>query len=319
GSPCNTLGHRERKWAHYQPFLERRGYMLRRRYRGGWVSDVVALGKDPWECEDAIPALGFDVLDATRMSDGAQVILKVVRTKSTEAATAIRLANEPCAGRYTVPVLELIPLYDDPERELLVMPRMRQCSHPWFATVREFTEFVVQVLEGLVFMHSKNIAHRDISIANIVMDASRMIPGGFHFLNPLTSDGVNYLREYAGDDSEPHIIKSRTDAGLPVQYYFIDFGLAVRFSSFQTRGLVTGNVGRLRKHIPELSATVPYDPFMVDVRLVGEMLRWSFLLNYTGLDFIIPFVRKLRRDDPRQRPDAPEALAMFQRLVYGMS
>jgi hypothetical protein len=110
------------------------------------------------------------------------------------------------------------------------------------------------------------------------MDASRMIPGGFHFLNPLTSDGVNYLREYAGDDSEPHIIKSRTDAGLPVQYYFIDFGLAVRFSSFQTRGLATGNVGRLRKHIPELSATVPYDPFMVDVRLVGEMLRWSFLL-----------------------------------------
>ncbi|KAF7345713.1 Kinase-like protein [Mycena venus] len=285
----------------------------------GWVSDVVALGKDPWACEDAIPALGFDVLDATRISDGAQVVLKVVRTESTEATLATRLANEPGADKYTIPVLELLPFDDDPGRLFLVMPRMRQCSHPLFATVREFTEFVLQVLEALVFLHSKNIAHRDICTANIVMDASRIIPGGFHFLSPLTSDGVTHLREYSGDDSEPHTIKSRTEAGLPTKYYFIDFGLAVRFLGFQKRRLVTGDVGRLRKRVPEISATVPYDPFKVDVRLVGEMLRSSFLLNYTGLDFVVPFVRKLRRDDPDRRPDAAQALAMFQRVVCKMN
>ncbi|KAJ6552929.1 kinase-like domain-containing protein [Mycena capillaripes] len=334
-TPCATLADCERQWVYYQPFLEQCGYMLRPRYRPGWVSDAIARGKDLWESEDAIPApvssfhycvlqdlhcefQGFEVLDAVRISDGTQVVLKVVRTKSTEVDVTIVLANDPHSIKYTLQVLELLPMHDDPEWAFLVMPRMRQCSHPWFATVREFTEFVFQVLEGLVFMHSRNIAHRDISTANIVMDASQMIPGGFHFLSPLTSDGVNHLREYSGDDSEPHIIKSRTDAG-PMRYYFIDFGLAVRFPSLETRGLVTGDVGRLRKHVPELSATVPYDPFKVDMRLMGEMLRSSFLLNYTGLDFAIPFVRKLRRGDPRRRPDAPTALAMFRRIVSRMS
>ncbi|KAJ6479508.1 kinase-like domain-containing protein [Mycena vitilis] len=318
-SPCETLCECERQWVHYQPFLEKCGYMLRPRYRPGWVSDAITQGKDVWECEDAIPAQGFDVLDATRISDGAQVVLKVIKTKSSESSIAAFLANEPNAGKYTIPVLELLPLYDAPRWTFLVMPRMRQCSHPWFATVREFTDFVLQVLEGLVFLHSKNIAHRDICTANIVMDASRMIPGGFHFLSPLTSDGVHPLRAHTRDDSgysSLHTIKSRTDAG-DVRYYFIDFGLAVRFRS--KRGTVTGDVGRLRKHVPEISARVPYDPFKVDMRLVGEMLRTSFLLVYTGLDFAVPFVRRLRQDDPRRRPDAAEALKTFQQIVSRMS
>lgn len=112
---------------------------------------------------------------------------------------------------------------------------------------------------------------------NIVVDSSKMIPGGFHFQRPLTADGVKFLQEYKGDDSEPHLMKTRTEAG-PMKYYFIDFGLSVRFPSFETRGLVTGEDGRMRKRVPEISQTVPYDPFKVDVRLVGEMLRREFLL-----------------------------------------
>ncbi|KAJ7139605.1 kinase-like domain-containing protein [Mycena epipterygia] len=313
---CTLLGEQERQWMHYQPFLEKQGYMLRRRYRPGWISEVLTLGKSPWHCEDSISTRGR-VLDATRISDGAQVILKMVEMISTETTVSKFLANEPGADNHTITMLELIPMHDDPEHAFLVMPRMRGCSDPpLFATVGEFIEFVEQVLQGLAFLHSKNIAHRDICTLNLVMDSSRLIPGGFHFLSACTSDGVNYL--YPGaNDSHPGVMKTRSMAA-PMQYYYIDFGLSVHFPTFEARQLVTGECGQLRKHVPEISDTIPYDAFKADVRLVGEMLRTDFLLFYTGLDFIIPFVKKLRRRNPARRPDAVQALALFQCLVSRM-
>ncbi|KAJ7671950.1 hypothetical protein B0H17DRAFT_1244622 [Mycena rosella] len=199
------------------------------------------------------------------------------------------------------------------------MPRMRRCDYPpFFTRVGEFTEFVLQVLEGLVFLHGKNIAHHDICAKNLVVDPSRMIPDGSHFMWFMTANGVDHLRDYTGNDSDPHIMKSRTEAG-PMRYYHIDFGLSVHFPSFEARGLGTGEDGRYRKHIPEISETVPYDPFKVDVRSVGEMLRREFLWHYKGLDFIVPFVKTLRRRNPSKRPDAVEALGRFRRLLSWMS
>jgi serine/threonine protein kinase len=113
---------------------------------------------------------------------------------------------------------------------------------------------------------------------NIVVDPSHMIPGGSHFLNQSRApNGVDYIYDYTGDDSIPHFKKSRTEAG-PMHYYFIDFGVSVHFPSFEARTHVTGEVGRLREHNPEISETAPYDPFKVDVWLVGEMLLSEFLL-----------------------------------------
>jgi hypothetical protein len=117
---------------------------------------------------------------------------------------------------------------------------------------------------------------RDICAANLVVDASRMVPGGFHFLRPCTHDGVTYLH-FDSDDSDPLVLKSRTRAG-PLRYYYIDFGLSDQFSSFEARELVIGLYGQLGIYVPEISDTVPYDAFKVDVRLVGEMLVREFLL-----------------------------------------
>ncbi|KAF7352406.1 hypothetical protein MVEN_01205000 [Mycena venus] len=306
----------EQIWAHYQPYLEARGYMLRLRYRPDWVPEAIRLGKDPFDCEDSIPGEG-KVLDATRISDGTQVVLKIVELLSADVTISSFLANEQGAQKHTISLLEWIPI--DDTWGWMVMPRMRGCYDlPLFRTVREFNEFLLQVLEGLVFLHSKNIAHRDICTQNIVMDASRIIPGGFHFVLPLTSNGLDFLKIYTGDESEPHYMKTRTEAG-PTKYYYIDFGLSVRFPSFEARTLVTGNYGRLRKHVPEISDTVPYDPFKVDVRLVGEMLRFEFLEHYLGLDFVIPFMKELRRHSPANRPDAAMALGLFRQLVSRMS
>ncbi|KAJ7611958.1 hypothetical protein B0H17DRAFT_1221072 [Mycena rosella] len=311
-----SLGEAERAWVHYQPFLEARGYMLRRRYRPGWVSDIVAFGKSPLDCEDSITCHG-EVLDATRLLTGDSVVLKMVETSSAETSIAAFLACTPGAEKHAIQTLEVIPMYDNPQRAFMVMPRMRAVSDPpFFYTVREFIEFVEQVLQGLVFLHSKNIAHRDICTANMVMDASLLIPAGFHFGRTCTSDGVQCLH-FDADDANPLVIKSRTRAA-PIRYVYIDFGLSVRFRTMEARQLVTGERGRLRKHVPEICETVPYDAFKADVGLVGGMLLGEFLLFYRGLDFIMPFVRKLRRRDPARRPDAATALVLFQRLVSKM-
>ncbi|KAJ6468967.1 hypothetical protein DFH09DRAFT_1058880, partial [Mycena vulgaris] len=280
-----SLTEMEKEWAFYQPFLEDHGYMLRPRYRPGWVPGMLKSGQQPWKVEDSTAAFGI-VLDATRVSDGVQVVLKIVKMASTEEAIATFLTEEPGAEKHTLPVLEVIPMYDAPERGFLVMPCMRQCDDaPFFATVREFTEFVEQVLEGLVFLHGKNIAHRDICAMNIVVDPSHMVPGGSHFLQPFyAANGVDFLVKYTGDNSVPHIMKSRTEAGS-LHYYYIDFGLSVHFPSFEARALVTGEVGRHRKHIPEISETVPYDPFKVDVRLVAK--RVSLATHGVGFQYII--------------------------------
>jgi hypothetical protein len=113
----------------------------------------------------------------------------------------------------------------------------------------------------------------------MVVDASRIIPGGFHFVRVDTSDGVERFVKYreGKSPSSESVMKTRTEAG-PMNYYYIDFGLSVSYSSFETRGLVTGECGRRAKYIPEISATIPYDPFKVDVRSVGEMIRKDFLM-----------------------------------------
>ncbi|KAJ7469284.1 kinase-like domain-containing protein [Mycena galericulata] len=288
--------------------------MLRPRYHQDWS---LPPGTTPVEAESAIPlrTLG-GVLDGTRISDGAQVVLKFVGTVSPDTQISGYLTTEPGAQNHCLPILELLQI-EDPEYSgysFMVTERMRDChDDPVFKTIGEIIEFIQQVLEGLVFLHSKNIAHRDICMKNIVVDASRMIPSGFHFTWPwMTSDGTHLLYPYNGDDTVPHI-KSRTQAG-PMKYYFIDFGLSVQYPSYETRELVTGECGRLREQIPEISETVPYDPFKVDVCLVGEMLNEE-LYTYAGLDFLVPFTRALRHRDPDIRPDAQEALALFRDLV----
>jgi len=108
--------------------------------------------------------------------------------------------------------------------------------------------------------------------------------------------------------------KPKKSEPLPIKYYFIDFGLACSFASFEERGLVRGICGQHR-NIPELSEEVPYDPFALDIRQIGEMLKRDYVDVYRGLDLLEPWMARLRDDDPTKRPTATEALIQFQKLV----
>lgn len=60
----------------------------------------------------------------------------------------------------------------------------------------------------------------------------------------------------------------------PVRYFFVDFGLSVRFPPGSPT-LVVGDVGR-DAEVPELSSTVPYDPFKADIYALGNLFDKEF-------------------------------------------
>ena len=94
------------------------------------------------------------------------------------------------------------------------------------------------------------------------MDATSIYPEGFHpFLQLRQPDGNGTAR-----------VISRYEAHRPVTYYFVDFGISTHFQREQDERLVVGEDG-IDKDVPELSPSVPYDPFKVDIFILGNVFR----------------------------------------------
>ena len=96
------------------------------------------------------------------------------------------------------------------------------------------------------------------------MDADAMYPEGFHPVRKA------YKADYSG--YAPYI--SRSEAG--VKYYYVDFGISVHIPPDVYPKLVTGHLGRDQTP-PELSTTIPYDPFKLDVYILGNMFKTELL------------------------------------------
>lgn len=96
-----------------------------------------------------------------------------------------------------------------------------------------------------------------------MMDASAMYPEGHH---PI-------LNEDLPDCSSIAPVLPRAGAG--VKYYFTDFGISTEFAAADETKLVLGSKG-LDKSPPELSDTVPYNAFRLDVCILGNLFREKF-------------------------------------------
>lgn len=108
-----------------------------------------------------------------------------------------------------------------------------------------------------------------------MMDASRMYPKGHHPLHE------SFLPSF--EDWAPIIARSAAH----VKYYFVDFGISSSFSPSDTEPkLVLGEDG-IDQEVPELSDTVPYDPFKVDVFIMGNVFRRNFYDVSLDLTFVI--------------------------------
>ena len=103
----------------------------------------------------------------------------------------------------------------------------------------------------------------DCVLHNFLMDSGAMYPEGFHPVQ------TAYKRDYSGiADYVPR-------SAVGVKYYFADFGISGHIPDETRPWLVTGDSGRDQEP-PELSKTVPYDPFKLDIFIIGNMLRQEF-------------------------------------------
>lgn len=105
---------------------------------------------------------------------------------------------------------------------------------------------------------------RDCSDLNIMMDGTNMYPGGFHPIAQFLEPSGRYNARY------------KLRANVSVKYYFIDFGLSTHFPDTDGPRLVTGSRCQDRE-APELSEINPYDPFALDVFLLGNVYRTVFI------------------------------------------
>ncbi|KAH9938692.1 uncharacterized protein B0H18DRAFT_968369 [Fomitopsis serialis] len=273
-------------WVDRYDFLERRGYRLRARYRPGWVPPSRdSSHHDRLESEDTSPMYAREhIMGAIRLSDGVQVCIKRVVTATDESRIVCTFSSAPLRddpANHVVPILDTFQDEDNEYISYLVMPFLRHIDDPPVDVVGDVVEFVNQLLEGLAFLHKYGVAHRDCSYANLMMGTHTVSPRG------------NRLYKPSCVPSSPRVAPCRSlSTGNSVKYYFIDFGLSVYTPSDKRGALVLGNEGRDRAP-PELSSghKVPYDPFKLDVFLIGNVL-------------LVPLVDRMTRKDPVDRPDA---------------
>ncbi|KAH8115228.1 kinase-like domain-containing protein [Phellopilus nigrolimitatus] len=301
-------------WRDRSAFLELKEYRLRPRLRPGWTPSWYSNGKAVYECEDVLDNKERVLTDATRLSDGVQVAIKKVSSR--EARIAMMFSTSESFSdpmNHCVPIIDHLIDNSDNEQEYIVMPLLRSFDSPEFYSVTELLDFARQTLEGLVYIHRRGVAHRDLSDYNILMDGNAMYPHGFHpnpswqFLLPDASDIADY--------------KYRSDVPS-VRYYFADFGISAIFEDPNEPHLVHGIDG-LDRDVPELDGHLEFhDPFPVDVFTLGNQYRKSFLDKYTNAEFMRPLVDAMTREDPTKRLLAEEALIQFERIegrVNGVS
>ncbi|KAK7031811.1 kinase domain-containing protein [Favolaschia claudopus] len=298
-------------WSKHYNLLLSRGYALRKRYHPDWVPTWELPeneGVSPYTFEDS---LGLDgegkLIDAIRTADGVKVVLRHVR-RGQEADLSIHfgkilLEEYPHPDNHAVPILDIIDLT---EQLMVVMPFLREFDDPPFERLGQVSEALHQFLKGTQYFHERHVAHRDLGPGNLMMDACRIIPDGWHMVNTWCKDDTRLT----GITSIP-----RHSAGR-VNYFIIDFGLSTGFPQEMPLEYArdTGVFGQYWRQTPELSDTIPYNPFKVDIWQLGNVMT-ILLKKYDGLDVFRDLAGKMTAKDPDQRPWIGECLKIFEGII----
>ncbi|KAJ7692927.1 hypothetical protein B0H17DRAFT_513075 [Mycena rosella] len=171
----------------------------------------------------------------------------------------------------------------------------RILDYPLFHCRGEFFEVLLQLLQGMELMHVHGIVQGDVATQNIAMGESRVVHEGSHFCDTRTLRALRLL------------FVEKSLLSFPINYYFIDFGLASRNPAGTADATTVGYSGSWRKPIPELSATIPYNPFKTDVCRLGLTLQEAIEPN-PAFELFNPLVKSMCNPDPGRRPSPTEAL-----------
>ncbi|KAH8988767.1 kinase-like domain-containing protein [Lactarius hatsudake] len=310
GSQPGDLDEHETWWAERQEALEVAGYMLRSRYRPGWIPSWRGTDKFYLDVEDGQIIRMRLGMDATRISDGRPVVLK--RLPFEEGPHELRVnrlfSTEPLASNprnHCVRLLDVIQLPNDPP--IVVHPLLRRHNNPRFRTIGEFVTFFAQICEGVKFMHENHVAHRDCTYANIMLDPSGMYPNSFHPVDPGKSK--DFRRKVKG--------YSRTRR--PTRYLLIDFGHSRIYDPANGPPLDQPLAGGDKSAPEHQDQKGLCNPFPTDVYYLGNLVRKHYMQKYHGLEFMEPLIVDMVQEDPKKRPSMDEVVTHFAEIRSKLS
>ncbi|KAJ7452116.1 hypothetical protein B0H11DRAFT_2074354 [Mycena galericulata] len=310
------LDRREEFWRDYEPWFREHGYLLRPRYQAGWQPSWVKSGKPHWLAEDSLRNPYPRLLDATRISDNAHVVLKL--SNLTENPDEIPILEFLLSGdRMKDPRNHCVPIYELLRPDLsdvivIVMPLLYRVQCPEFDTIGEAVECFRQMFEGVQFIHDHNVAHRDCKFDSFMVESTPLFRDMPHPWR------ARKRRDFSGP---PRAHKTRTQ--LPVKYFIIDYNLSVRYTEPGPH-LEPGGWGG-DKTVPEFWTEELCDPFAVDVYCLGNALRRYFTKSYNldpgkkGFDFMDELLDDMCQDDPKARPTTTEVVSRFETIQLNFS
>ncbi|KAH9914063.1 uncharacterized protein BXZ73DRAFT_55145 [Epithele typhae] len=286
----------EKKWVARQPALDARRYSLRARYVPGWQPSWLGTNRRALYCEDSIARYGGQipsVIDATRQGNGQLVAIKTVES-SLELKIAQFVSSLPGSTNHCVSVIDVFPDTLDPGITLMVMSYLRPYNNPPLATIGNFS------LSSTKLLSTHLQYDRDVAPSNIMMDARAIFPDGHHPVRLLSTPDAMYDAKY----------HSRT--GSAVRYMYIDFDCAAMFDEGESP-MVLGDIGRDRE-VPELSETVPYNAFKVDIFALGNLYLKEFFLTHKHMEFLQPMIDHMKQQDAQARPSVEEVIREWQEI-----
>ncbi|KAF8916473.1 kinase-like domain-containing protein [Mucidula mucida] len=309
-------------WVQHYSYLLQHGYLLRPRYQPDWIPArlkpenktrakwSIMLGTD---FEDEVPSFlirGF-LLDATRHLDGRKVVIK--RAKKSDYAMLRHFNNPQYASdpkNHAIPLLDSFPIPND-DRVFVVLPFMRVFCLPQFHCRKEFAEALRQILEGLAFMHERNIAHGDACTTNFLMDCTEVYPQSYHWARQNTLDGLQTVA--------PHIL--RCQVATPVRYHLTDFEGASSYPEGKQHALTRGAFCQI-KTSPEFHSRELYNPFSLDVYNVGATFLAFCECNDSddsdhllGVEDFQPLLLSMTATNPSDRPTMAQCLDSVEAFI----
>ncbi|KAA1473369.1 hypothetical protein DENSPDRAFT_802484 [Dentipellis sp. KUC8613] len=311
----DMVSYGETWWRKNYAWILQSGYKLRPRYAPDWTPPWRGTEQDPDKFEEGQDNNYYAIMDAVRVSDGAVVTLKQVdmstqRTSIAEVKINEYLSSGPRASdsrNHSAQVSQVLQVPDEPHMKILVMPFLRPFHDPRFQTFGEAVAFFTQLFEGLQFLHEHNIAHRDCTRNNIMMDATRLYPDLWHPSN------IHKRRDWKGK------AKHYTRTECPVKYYFIDYGLSEQYnretaSTWPPLELPVHGGDKSAPENQEKNYNTPCNPFATDIYYIGNLVRENFIQKYHGFNFMKGLIADMVQDDPSKRPKIDEVVARFAKI-----
>ncbi|OCB91918.1 hypothetical protein A7U60_g786 [Sanghuangporus baumii] len=139
---------------------------------------------------------------------------------------------------HTVPVLDAFLDDENEKYTFIVPPLLHPYFHPDFFSVDEVLNFTRQLLEVVSMLQGLKVISRgslrDCSDLNIMMDVDKMFPRGLH---PTIS--------VAEASTRIRLAKPRRRRDVSyVRYYYVDFGISVKFDHDDDGKRVFGVIGQ---------------------------------------------------------------------------